>query len=172
MTPLRARLIGAGAAGTLAIATAIVGYFEGRSLVAYVDPVGIPTICDGWTHGVRIGDRATEQECDEYTRQALLDAEAIFNAWVPKHTVQSMPPSAKAAFLSFIYNVGPGGAGVKDGFVYLKSGRHSTMLQKLRADDIVAACRQLPNWTKAGGRELRGLVLRRQAEMDLCLSDL
>ncbi|HHP7177414.1 TPA: glycoside hydrolase family protein, partial [Pseudomonas aeruginosa] len=50
--------------GAVAIASALVAAHEGRSLVAYVDPVGIPTICEGITAGVRLGDRATPQQCD------------------------------------------------------------------------------------------------------------
>ncbi|WP_253248785.1 hypothetical protein [Alcaligenes faecalis] len=40
--------------GVIAAAIGLVAALEGRSLVAYVDPVGIPTICDGYTHGVKL----------------------------------------------------------------------------------------------------------------------
>lgn len=38
--------------------------------------------------------------------------------------------------------------------------------------DVAAACRQLPAWTSAKGRKLRGLALRRDREMAMCLKDL
>lgn len=159
-------------AGVLAIAVPLVGYFEGRNLLAYLDPVGIPTICDGWTHGVRLGDVATFAECDAKTLAALQDAAAIFERWVPAKVIAGMSDSAIAAFLSFIYNLGPGKSGVKDGFVWLKNGRHSTMLLHLQAGRVGAACAQFPYWANAGGRKLRGLERRRAAERQLCEVDL
>ena len=53
MSVITRRVLAMAAAGSLTMATTLVGYFEGRSLVAYLDPVGIPTICDGITAGVR-----------------------------------------------------------------------------------------------------------------------
>lgn len=156
----------------IAIALAIIPQFEGRSLVAYLDPVRIPTICEGYTKGVKLGDRATSEQCDKYTLESIIEADAIFQIYVPIAVKDRMSPEAHAAFLSFIYNVGPGGKGVKDGFVFLKNGNYSTMLKKLRAGDIAGACKQLPLWPKAGGRELKGLVIRRAEEMKLCLSGL
>lgn len=153
-TLLRGRLIAAGAAGALGIATALVGYFEGRSLVAYLDPVAIPTICDGYTHGVRMGDTATDEQCDELTRQEALKALAVVDGSVSRR----LPDSTRAALASFVYNVGAG------------NYRSSTLLRKLRAGDIAGACRELPRWVYAGGKKLRGLERRRAAEMELCLS--
>lgn len=157
------------AAGTLAIAISAVGAFEGRSLVAYLDPISIPTICDGWTRGVKMGDRATDAECDAKTIQALEEANFVFERWVPAEVRAGMGPSTVAAFLSFILNVGPGQPGVKDGFVWLRSGRHSTMLLHLRAGRVREACGQFQYWTSAGDRKLRGLEIRRGKEGDMCL---
>ncbi|WP_054906981.1 lysozyme [Pseudomonas sp. NBRC 111135] len=156
----------------LSVATPLVGYFEGRNLLAYIDPVGIPTICDGWTRGVKLGDQATPEECDALTRKGLEEAAKVFGAWVPQDVIDRLPAKTIAAFLSFIYNVGPGGPGVKDGFVWLKGGTHSTMLRELQAGRIAQACAQLSNWTRAGGSQLRGLVRRRAAERELCEADL
>ncbi|MFL1552483.1 lysozyme [Pseudomonas sp. D47] len=155
---------------TLAIGLAIptVGYFEGRHLLAYLDPVGIPTICDGWTKGVKLGDTATPAQCDLWTIQALEEAERIFDQAVPEPIRSSISPTSKASFLSFIYNVGPGKPGVKDGFIWLKDGRNSTMVQLLRQGRVAEACRQLPLWASAAGKRLNGLVLRRAAELQLC----
>ncbi|MCY1406804.1 Lysozyme RrrD [compost metagenome] len=155
-------------AAALVIALPVVKTFEGRSLVAYLDPVRIPTICDGWTHGVRMGDQATSEQCDALTRQGLDDASVVLTRWVPAEVVGRMSPRTVAAFLSFIYNVGPGMPGEKDGFVWLKSGKHSTMLRHLQAGRIAEACAQLPFWVNAGDRKLRGLERRRAAERQLC----
>lgn len=171
-TPNNNRVGTLGAAGAVAIVAAIVGQFEGRKLLAYIDPVGIPTICEGWTRGVALGDVATDAECDVKTLTAIREADDVFARNVPADVRARLKPETHAAFLSFIYNVGPGARGVKDGFVVLKSGRQSTMLTRLRQGDVVGACSQLPKWTKAGGRELRGLVTRRAAEYKLCITGL
>lgn len=149
-------------------ATPVVAHYEGRNLVAYLDPVGIPTICEGWTYGVRLGDVATDAECDQKTLLALQEAADVFERWVPAKVIAGMDTKSIAAFLSFIYNVGPGKPGVKDGFVWLKNGRHSTMLLHLQGGRIQPACAQLSYWVSAGGRKLGGLVRRRAAERQLC----
>lgn len=149
-------------------ATPVVALYEGRDLLAHLDPVGIPTICEGWTRGVRLGDVATDAECDQKTQLALQEAADVFERWVPAKVIGGMDTKSIAAFLSFIYNVGPGKPGVKDGFVWLKNGRHSTMLLHLQAGRIQPACAQLSYWVSAGGRKFRGLERRRAAERQMC----
>lgn len=63
------------------------------------------------------------------------------------------------AYVSWAYNVGSGAA------------CRSTLVKKLRQTppDYAGACAELLRWTKAGGRELPGLVKRRQAEYELCV---
>lgn len=153
---LKSKMTAKAGAGVLAVAGVFIGWYEGRSLVAYADPVGIPTICDGYTHGVRLGDVATPARCDELTRQEVGKALAVVDKSVPK----PLPDPVRVALASFVYNVG---AGAYSG---------STLLRKLRAGDIAGACRQLPRWVYAGGRKLAGLVKRRDAEMQICLSGL
>jgi len=45
----------------------------------------------------------------------------------------------------------------------------STLQKKAKANDWVGACNELIRWNKAGGRELKGLTLRRKNEQQLCL---
>lgn len=144
------------AAAVLTAAVTVIGVWEGRSLVAYADPVGIPTICDGYTHGVRLGDVATPKQCDQLTRQEAAKALAVVDASVPR----PLPAGVRVALTSFVYNVGPG------------NYQGSTLLRKLRAGDYAGACNELPRWVYAGGRKLRGLERRRQAEKEICLSGL
>lgn len=143
-------------AGVIAAAVGLVAAWEGRSLVAYVDPVGIPTICEGYTHGVRLGDVATPAQCDALTKQEVVKALAV----VDRSVSQTLPDGIRVALASFVYNVGPGAYG------------GSTLLRKLRAGDLVGGCNQLPRWVYAGGKKLRGLERRREAERQICLSDL
>lgn len=170
-TSLKRRILQAAAGGAIAIAAVLVGHFEpgkerGRP---YLDPVGVLTVCDGHTGSDIDPNRIySDAECDAWTREDLAEAEAIFNRWVPQQVREAMPQTAIGGFISFIYNVGPGKPGRKDGFVWLKNGRHSTMLLKLQAGDLAGACEQLNYWIKAGGRVLPGLVNRREAEEWVC----
>src|SRR5690606_21704452 len=142
--------------GIVAAAIGLVAAWEGRSLIAYADPVGIPTICEGYTHGVRLGDVATPAQCDALTEQEVRKALAVVDGSTPGQ----LPDGVRIALTSFVYNVGPGAYG------------SSTLLRKLRAGDLAGACNQLPRWVHAGGKKLRGLELRREAERKICLSDL
>lgn len=176
-TAIYSKLGGARGALVLAILVGVGGSGlipreEGRRNDAYLDPVGIPTICEGWTHGVRLGDWASDARCDELTLRGIDDAARVLTTHVPAPVVEQLPAATVAALLSFIYNVGPGAPGKKDGFVWLKNGRHSTMLRLLQAGDVRGACQQMPRWATAQGKALRGLQLRRQREMALCVQDL
>ena len=44
----------------------------------------------------------------------------------------------------------------------------STLQRKALANDWPGACAELDRWNKAGGRELRGLTLRRGDERQVC----
>lgn len=139
-------------AGVLAIAIPLVGYFEGRNLLAYLDPVGIPTICDGITQGVELGQTATDAQCD-----ALLAAELGAAITSVDHLSKHPQPDTRRAGLgSFVYNVGA------------NAFAGSTLLRKLNAGDPAGACAELSRWVYANGRKLAGLVKRRQAERQLC----
>lgn len=154
--------------GSLAVYQAVNPIFEGQRYTAYLDIVGVPTICEGWTHGVKLGDTATPEKCAVYSREAHDEAKRIFDRWVPQHVRDRLGPVNTAAFLLFITNVGPGGKGVKDGFVWLKSGRHSSMLLHLQAGNIDAACSQFRHWANAGGKRVHGLEIRRVDEAGMC----
>jgi len=133
----------------------VVAYFEGYRPVAYLDPVSIPTICYGHTATARIGQTKTQAECDDLLESDLGEALEAVDLQLP-----NAPPLTRAAFGSFVYNVGAG------------AFNRSTLLRKARAGDWVGACNELPRWVYAGGRQLPGLVARRQAERELCLSGL
>ena len=164
---LKSRMMKGGTA--IAIALSFSGYYEGRSLIAYLDPKGIPTICDGVTKGVHLGDKATPAECDARTLASMQEAKRIFNQWVPESVRTTMPQISLAMFYDFIYNTGPGKPGTKDGFVWLTNGSHSTMLRKLQAGDVEGACKEFTNWDR---NSWRGLVKRRAANRDYCLGAL
>jgi lysozyme len=144
------------ATAAVAIALPIIKQWEGRSLVAYTDIVGVWTICDGETRGVRPGDTVTAEQCDRMTEAAVAEYEAAIRPCLP----EVMPHKTRAAFVVTAYNIGV------DGFC------KSTMARKARAGDLRGACEALMMWTKAKGKVVRGLVNRRTAERKLCLEGL
>lgn len=146
--------MGAGAILASAIAMPFTAHHEGLRLKAYLDPVGIPTICYGETKGVELGQNKTKEECD-----ALFEARLGYFAYRVDLLVEpKMHPRTHAALTSFAYNVGVG------------AFSRSTLLKKLNAGDFVGACSELTRWVYAGGKKFNGLVKRREAEKELCLS--
>lgn len=145
--------------GTLAIATALTGYFEGSSNTAYLDPVGIPTICAGHILNVSMGDTATPEQCTAWLQSEL--QERI--TFVKSRNVHEEPDTRIAAEASFAYNVG-NAAFAKSSFL--------RYLNAPNPRDIAKACNAMMLWTYAGGEQLKGLVTRRSAERDLCLEGL
>ncbi|KAF1032974.1 MAG: Lysozyme RrrD [Pseudomonas sp.] len=152
MSPLQQRILTASMFGVLGMAGVLVSKFEGRSLVAYLDPVGIPTICYGSTAGVKLGQTKTAEQCEQLLAgelgKACSDVERLVR--VP------LPASRHAALCSFVYNAGP------------TAFQSSTLLRKLNAGDTPGACAELSRWVYAKGQKLAGLVNRRAAERELC----
>jgi len=143
-------------AAWMTIALASVAGFEGLRQVAYLDPVGYPTICFGETGGVKMGDTATLEQCKDMLAESLEKA----NAAVTRCTTVPLSDYRRAALVSFTYNVG--------GTAYCSS----TLVRKLNAGDTVGACDELKRWVKAKGLTLPGLVKRREQERQMCMRGL
>ena len=152
MSPLQQRILAVSLAGATGMAGVLVSNFEGRSLVAYLDPVGIPTICEGVTRGVRLGQSKTPAQCDDLLRAEL----SVAMVGVDRNVTAPLPETRRAALASFVYNVGE------------SQFKASTLLRKLNAGDARGACAELSRWVYAGGQKLQGLVNRRAAERELC----
>lgn len=149
------RVLGIIAAGSLGIAGVAVNHFEGNRVVAYLDPVGVPTVCAGVTQGVNLGDSYTAAECSEKTKQALLQHLVGIEQCIHGY----LTPTQWAAVTSWAYNIGVAAA-------------CSSTLVRLINDGAPATewCEQLPRWVYAHGRKLPGLVSRRASEREMCLS--
>ncbi|MFM7011771.1 MAG: lysozyme [Betaproteobacteria bacterium] len=143
-------------AAWLAIAIASVGSFEGLRRVAYLDPVGIPTICFGETSGVKLGQVKTVEQCKDMLEDRLL----LADRHVRSCTKVPLPDYRRAALVSFAYNVG--------GSAYC----NSSLVRKLNAGDTVGACQELNRWVYAKGIKLPGLVARRGEEYQMCMREL
>lgn len=147
------RIVLGGLTGALALAASLLMPFEGKHNTTYLDPPGVPTICWGHTVAVKLGQSATDQQCTQYLKADL----AIADAAVSRLVKVPLKDETRAALISFTLNTGQGNLA------------RSSLLRKLNAGDIVGACNELPKWVYAGGVKLRGLVLRRAAERDMCL---
>jgi GH24 family phage-related lysozyme (muramidase) len=143
-----------GAVMAVIMATAaIVQPWEGRELRAYQDIVGVWTICDGDTNNVRPGMVETAEGCDVRLYANL----KRYQAELRKCLTAPLPVKTEAAFVSWTYNVGWGAA------------CKSTLVRRANSGDLVGACLELMKWNRAGGRVVRGLTNRREAERILCL---
>lgn len=126
---------------------------EGKINTAYLDAVGIPTICYGHTGGVSMGSVLSDEECSLLLNK---DAKWAVKAFEDNVKVKVSPHTA-TAIIDFIFNVGE------------NNFKNSTMLKKLNNGDINGACNEFPKWVYAKGIKLKGLETRRNKEKELCL---
>lgn len=176
------------AAGLLALSVtgaAFIAGHEGTRLAAYLDTGGVPTICTGSTEGVRLGQRATFEECNA----RLLRDTTYAGKAVAQCTHVSITQTQYDALVSLAFNAG-GGAFCG-----------SELVRKLNAGDCLGAGREfndapqidrrtgrpriyqgppiinrrtgvvllntgdtIKKWTTAAGVPLPGLMLRRAEE--------
>ena len=142
----------------LALSTPFIAKWEGVSLVAYKDIVGVPTVCYGETRGVTMKDSYTKQECQDMLKVAVED---YYNRLKPYMTNPNIPIGVQSSLLELAYNVG-----------VVKAGR-STMMKLANQGKYVEACKELDKWVKAGGGKIKGLVNRRaDSKVNLCLTGL
>lgn len=149
-------------------AAALCREFEGLALEPYQDIAGIWT--NGYGHVLRPNDprgQIDEAQAEAWLEGDLADAEAIIDA----HVVATLTTNEREALKSFVFNVGPGRKGEKDGFVTLKTGAPSTMLRCLNILDMEGASREFPKWCRAAGNKIPGLLRRRLAEQLLFNAD-
>ena len=142
-----------GALAAVALTGAFLRPWERRVYVPYRDPVGILTVCEGVTHGV-LHQRYTDAQCDEVVRQQVRQhlAEMAVCIHVPLTQHQWV------AIGSWAYNTGTARA------------CRSQLVRKINAGASRNDwCRELLKWDYAGGRRLRGLTRRREAEYAECL---
>lgn len=135
---------------------ALIKEFEGLRLRAYHDAVGIPTIGYGSTGShVRMGMTITEQEAEDLLKLDL----SRFERGVAQ-AVGAVPttPNQFSAMVCLAYNIGVGAF-----------NRSSVLRLHLQGKRLLAAGAFLL-WVKAGGKTLRGLVRRRNAERKLYLA--
>lgn len=135
----------------------LVKRFEGFSSKPYLCPAGIPTIGYGSTfyrNGAKV--KMSDTTIDKITATDMLLAEMNrCGAKVLKLSRVPLTDGQFGALASFVYNLGSGRL------------QASTLLRKLNRGDYDGAALEFRKWCFAGKKKLPGLVLRRNAEMQL-----
>jgi lysozyme len=136
-------------------ASALVGIagWEGFKGTAYQDIVGIWTIGFGTTGGVKQGQTIDPVKA----LQRKLDDVQKFEGALKKCVKVPLHQHEYDAYLSLAYNIGP------------TAFCNSTLVRRLNSQDYTGACREILRWNRAGGKVVRGLTLRREAEYKQCI---
>jgi len=141
-------------------ATALLSFtpaFEGTELSTYRDMGGVLTYCTGATENAAWGKTYTPDQCRAQLDRDLERHAAGIATCIP---LARLTDGQKVAFVDVAYNIGV------SGFC------GSSMARRTNAGDMAGACNALLLWNKVGGKEVRGLTRRRQAERELCLRGL
>lgn len=157
-----------GKIASLATLIAFIAAYEGFSESAYLDIVGIPTICYGETKNVKMGDTKTKAECDAMLVSRIQE----FNEELNQCIKTEVPDTFRIAMVSLAYNNGT------------KAVCSSSIPKKIAAGDLVGACKTLTEFNGVCVKRdpvtkkclekkiIKGLVNRRTAEYKICVTGL
>jgi lysozyme len=133
-------------------------------------PAGIWTV--GYGHALEnesktrflIGDKDKAAALKQYPALNEVQAEEIldkdlqrFEVAIDKLVKVPLHANQRGALVSLAFNIG------------IQAFNDSTLLALLNARDYKSAAQQFTRWNKCGGKALRGLTLRREAEQGLFL---
>ena len=125
--------------------------FEQLKLTAYQDSKGVWTIGYGHTGGIQKGMTITEAQASLFLAADVAWAVTCVN----KSVTAKINQNQFDAMVDLVFNIG------------CAAFSGSTLLRKLNAADFAGAAAEFARWNKSGGKVLRGLTRRRQAEADL-----
>lgn len=126
---------------------------EGFSDKAYQDVVGIWTIGFGTTKDVKPADKIDPVKALQRKAEDIVKFEGAIKQCVtaPLHQYEY------DAYVSLAYNIGP------------SAFCNSTLVKRLNQQDYAGACKEILRWNRAGGRVVKGLAVRREAEYRQCI---
>lgn len=126
---------------------------EGYSDKAYQDVVGIWTIGFGTTKDVKPADKIDPVKALQRKAEDIVKFEGAIKqcVTVPLHQHEY------DAYVSLAYNIGP------------SAFCNSTLVKRLNQQDYAGACKEILRWNRAGGRVVKGLAVRREAEYRQCI---
>ena len=145
-------------ADPVAVVAALCRRFEGLYLRPYMCPAGVPTIGYGATfYEDRRRVTLADAPITEQRAEALLlwHVRRVYLPAVLRLCPNVTEPGLLAALIDFTFNLGEGRL------------QASTLRRKVNAAELQAVPTELRKWVRGGGRVLRGLVLRREAEIAL-----
>lgn len=145
----------------------LVKYFEGLHRKAYVCPAGYITVGYGHVLSFMKADRLKELKPEVYDTlmativqegeaEGLLRDDLRVSAYgVLKYTKVELTDGQYGALVSFVFNLG------------ITRYKSSTLRMKLNREEYQEAAEEFPKWAFSGGKKLRGLAVRREAEQAL-----
>ena len=141
--------------------------WEGVRFQPYRDVVGVLTVCIGHTGpDIVPGKTYSKAECEALFAS---DMATVVDGPLSEclHPPKPLAPEVVVTVRDFTFNVGG------------RAACNPTLVRKLNAGDTAGACEEFGRWTKAAGREIWGLKVRRvvgrdglQSEADLCRAGL
>lgn len=139
----------------------VIGNAEGCRRDPYKCPADVLTVGIGSTEygGEKIDPKHRYTDL-EIARRWKNDIQTAEKCVLQYGNGQALPQSVFDSAVSLTFNVGCG------------TVSKSTMFKYLRANQYERACNEFPKWVYAGGKKLPGLVIRREKEKALCLTDL
>lgn len=140
------------------VAAALMRRFEGTYLTPYLCPAGVATIGVGATYyedGTRV--RLTDPPITRERAEQLLlwMVRTVYLPAVLRLCPGVPDPYKLASLIDFAFNLGVGNL------------RASTLRRRVNAQNWPAVPSELRKWTRGGGKVLKGLVARREAEVAL-----
>lgn len=150
---MKGKIAAGAAAAVVALAVTLVKPWEGYEPEPYRDIVGVLTVCYGETRNIeprRYSQAECEAKLNSRLGQYLMELSNCVTVPLRRHEW--------AALLSWSYNVGTTAA------------CKSTLIRKVNSGAASAEfCAELKKWVYAGGKRVRGLVNRREAEYRMCM---
>ena len=150
---MKGKIAAGAAAAVVALAVTLVKPWEGYEPEPYRDIVGVLTVCYGETRNIeprRYSQAECEAKLNSRLGQYLMELSSCVTVPLRRHEW--------AALLSWSYNVGTAAA------------CKSTLIRKVNSGAAPAEfCAELKKWVYAGGKRVRGLVNRREAEYRMCM---
>lgn len=143
-------------ADAVQVAAALARRFEGLYLSPYLCPAGVPTIGYGATYyedGTPVTLRDAPITRERANSLLLWMVRKVYLPAVVVLCPRVSDPNRLAALIDFAFNLGS------------KRLKTSTLRRKVNAGDWEAVPAELRKWIRGGGKVLRGLVLRREAEI-------
>lgn len=126
---------------------------EGLRLQSYLCPGGVWTIGYGHTKGVKPGQTITREQAEKFLKEDIEQKERALDGLLSVR----LNDNQYSALVSWVFNLGEG------------NFSDSTLRKVINADpnDREGITREWLRWNKSGRKELRGLTIRRQMELDL-----